>query len=100
MQEIPELVKFYNQYHSQKVEILAVNVGDNPGTVPAFVKKSQMAFPVLIDRRNSINSLYRVAGFPTTFIIDRHGKIRDIIVGSTNQATLAEKVETVLKDNL
>jgi peroxiredoxin len=98
VREIPELVKFYQQYHRRKVEILAVNVGDNPGTVPAFARKNKMAFPVLIDKSNSINGLYQVSGFPTTFIIDGQGKIRDIIVGATNLETLAAKVEGVLKE--
>jgi peroxiredoxin len=98
VQEIPELVKFYHQYHSRKVEILGVNVGDAPGTVPSFVQKNQMVFPILIDKSNSINELYQVSGFPTTFIIDRQGKIRDIIVGATNLETLAAKVEGVLKE--
>lgn len=81
VREIPEFVKFYNQYHPRRVEILAVNVGDNPKIVPISVKEYQMTFPVLIDKNNAISELYQVSGFPTTFIIDRQGKIRDIIVG-------------------
>lgn len=98
VQEIPELVKFYQQYHQRQVEILAVNVGDNPKEVPLFVKNNHMAFPVVIDKNNAVSNLYQVTGFPTTFIIDRQGKIKDIIVGGTNQATLAAKVETVLRE--
>ena len=98
VQEIPELVKFYKQYHQTQVEILAVNVGDNPKEVPLFVKNNQMAFPVLIDKNNAVSTLYQVSGFPTTFIINRQGKIKDMIVGGTNQATLIAKVETVLRE--
>jgi Peroxiredoxin len=94
--EIPELVRFYNQYHQRQVEILAVDVGDSPQEVPAFTAKNRMAFPVLIDKDNVVNSLYQIRGFPTTIIIDRRGVIKDIIVGATNQANLAAKVEAVL----
>jgi len=96
VQEIPELVDFYKQYHQRRVEILAINVGDNPNVVPLFVKEKQMSFPVLIDKNNWVNNLYQITGFPTTFIIDSQGKIKDMIVGGTNQAALAAKVEMVL----
>jgi peroxiredoxin len=98
VKEMPELVKFYNQYHKQQVEILAVNVGDNPQEVPKFTEKNQITFPVLIDKNDKISNLYQVSGFPTTFIIDAKGKIRDIIVGSTTEATLASKVDKLLQE--
>lgn len=96
--EIPEFVKFYQQYHHRQVEVLAVNVGDNPKDVPPFAKKNKMIFPVVIDKSNTVNSRYQISGFPTTFIIDRQGKIRDIIIGATNSSILAAKVEMVLKE--
>lgn len=95
--ELPELVKFYNQYHQRQVEVLAVNVGDNPKDVPAFAIKNQMAFPILIDKDNAISNLYQIRGYPTTIIIDRRGEIKDIIVGATNRAILTAKVEALLK---
>jgi peroxiredoxin len=98
VQEIPELVKFYKQYHQRQVEILAVNVGDDPKDVPLFAKENQMVFPVLIDKSNAVSTLYQVSGFPTTFIINRQGKIKDMIVGGTNQETLAAKVDAVLRE--
>ena len=96
VREIPELVNFYRRYHQRKVEVLAVNVGDNPKDIPSFVKEKQMSFPILIDKTNAVSSLYQIAGFPTTIIIDRQGKIQDIIVGATNQSVLAAKVEAIL----
>jgi peroxiredoxin len=98
VREIPEIVKFYNQYHSRKVEILALNDGDDPKEVPAFVKENQMTFPVLIDKNGAVSTAYQVSGFPTTFIIDQQGKIRDVIVGATDLSTLSAKVEAVLKE--
>jgi cytochrome c biogenesis protein CcmG/thiol:disulfide interchange protein DsbE len=99
VREIPELVGFYQQYHQRRVEILAVDVGDNPQKVPAFVRKNKMTFPVLIDKNNRVNALYQISGFPTTIIVDRQGMIREMIVGATNQAVLAAKVEPLLKED-
>jgi peroxiredoxin len=99
VREIPELVDFYNQYHQRGVEILAVNVGDNSKDIPPFAKKNKMIyFPILIDKNNAVSERYQITGFPTTVIIDRQGKITDIIVGATDQATLASKVGAALKE--
>jgi peroxiredoxin len=98
VREIPELVDFYRQYHQRGVEILGVDVGDNPKDVAPFAKKNQMSFPILIDRANTVSELYQIAGFPTTMVIDGQGKIRDIIVGATQKSTLAAKVESILRE--
>lgn len=98
VREIPELVEFYNQYSQQKVELLGIDVGDNPGDVPAFVRKNQMKFPILLDQGQSVSNIYHVSGFPTTVILNRNGKIADVIVGATNLDTLAKRVDIVLKE--
>ncbi len=98
VREIPEFVKFYQQYHQRQVEVLAVNVGDNPKDVPSFAKKNRMNFPILIDQNNKVSDLYQITGFPTTLIIDRRGVIQDIIVGATNQSTLTAKVKAILRE--
>lgn len=98
VREIPEFVKFYQQYHQRQVEVLAVNVGDNPKDVPLFAKKNRMNFPILIDQNNAVSELYQITGFPTTLIIDRRGVIQGIIVGATNLSTLTAKVNAVLRE--
>ncbi|HEX2952708.1 MAG TPA: TlpA disulfide reductase family protein [Bacillota bacterium] len=98
VQEIPELVKFYQQFAGQKVELLGVNVGDAPRTVPAFARSHQMNFPILYDRNNLVSTLYQIQGFPTTLIIDQKGIIRERIVGATNYSALQEKVQRLLKE--
>lgn len=98
VREIPDLVRFNDKYHQRGVEILAVNVGDNPKNVPSFIKKNNMNFPVLFDKGNAVSHLFQVSGFPTTFIINQQGKIKDIIIGATDQATLSAKVDAILKE--
>jgi peroxiredoxin len=98
VQEIPELVQFYQQFAGQKVELLGVNVGDAPRAVPAFARSHQMNFPILYDRNNLVSNLYQIQGFPTTLIIDQKGIIRNRIVGATNYSALQEKVQRLLKE--
>jgi peroxiredoxin len=96
IKEIPELMQFYDQYAGRKVELLGINVGDDPKTVPGFVLKNKMKFPILFDLNNRVSNLYQVQGFPTTIIVDHQRVIRDLIVGATNYSILAQKVEKLL----
>lgn len=98
VQEIPDFVSFYREYRDRGVAILGIDVGDDPGDLPAFVKKQQMTYPILIDKGQAISGLYRVSGFPTTFLIDRQGKIGEVIIGATNRETLKKRVEAMLAE--
>ncbi len=94
--EIPEFVEFNKKYATKKVKILAVNLGDEPQVVSDFAKKSDMVFPVLTDTTGKIGNLYQVYAIPTTFIIDRKGKIQATIKGSTSLTDLEAKVKPLL----
>lgn len=96
--EIPELVKFYNQYKTRGVALLAVNLQESRETVKAFAKKTGMRFPVLLDSSGKVAETYQVYAIPTTFILDRHGVIRELIQGGTDLATLRTKVGKLLAE--
>jgi cytochrome c biogenesis protein CcmG, thiol:disulfide interchange protein DsbE len=95
--EIPEFVKFFRKYSSQRVTVLAVNLRDQPKTVKSFADKAGMKFPVLTDTTGKVGDLYQVVSIPNTFIIDRKGAIRAVVRGAVNLATLEEKVQPLLK---
>ena len=96
--EIPELVKFYGEYKTKGVALLAVNLQESPEAVKAFAGKNGMRFPVLLDSSGKVAQVYQVYAIPTTFILDRHGVIRDLIQGSINLATLQTKVGKLLAE--
>lgn len=95
--EIPELVKLYQKYGSQKMALLAVNLQEDPGQVKAFAADKRMSFPILIDNKGQVANKYQVTGIPTTFIVDRQGYIRDFIVGGTTYGVLEAKIQPLLK---
>ncbi len=98
-QEIPHLVEFYRDYRNKGVQLLAVNCWENDGDwekVQDFAREKGMAFPILQDRKGDVANAYQVAGIPTTFILDRQGAIRKIIVGSTTRQTIEAAVRPLL----
>ncbi len=57
--------------------IYAVNVGEDENTIFAFTFSTgiELTFPVLFDSAGDVINDWAVRGLPTTFIIDRRGRI-------------------------
>ena len=73
-QEIPELAALDQELRRRGLVVLGADYGDQPETIPAFVKEFGMTYPVLLD--DELAETYGVVLFPTTVIIDRAGRIR------------------------
>ena len=85
--EMPSMETLYQRYKDQGLEMLAVNLGENTSTVQQFIQRNGYTFPVLLDRERKSGSLYGIEAIPTTFILDRQGKIIGRIVGSIHWDT-------------
>jgi thiol-disulfide isomerase/thioredoxin len=90
--EIPWFEKLHDQYAGQGLQILGVSADDLDKDDPAklftekrdiadFVQKMHMNYPVLIDADSIANSYGGLDALPTTFFIDKNGKIVASTVG-------------------
>ncbi|MGA2151469.1 MAG: TlpA disulfide reductase family protein [Geobacteraceae bacterium] len=78
------------------LSILAVNVGGDENSVRLFATNNGLTFTMLTDEHGMISRQYGVIGFPTIFIIDRNGVIRNKIVGDIETAYLFKLVSRLL----
>ena len=85
-QEAPELEKdLWQAYKARDVVVLGVATWarDNPmKRAEEFAREFKLTFPVLVDAENKVAEMYKVSGVPTTFIIDREGVVRELVVGA------------------
>ena len=86
--EIPALVKAYAEYHDQGLEIVAINMLEDPQRVAAFVEQFGMSFPVLLDRDGKVAQSYFVRGIPTSVFVDEEGIIQAVHVGLLTESML------------
>jgi cytochrome c biogenesis protein CcmG, thiol:disulfide interchange protein DsbE len=94
--EAPDLVQIHKHFGDQ-VEIWGVNatMGDSQEQVAAFIDKYKITFPVLVDPGGETNKKYGVMAYPTTFIIDGDGMIRDKIQGMVSAEQLDERLSEI-----
>ena len=71
--EFPSVGRVRKLFKPAAFEVLAVNVGEDPDVVFSFTGNTE--FPVLFDRAAKAMAAWSVMGLPTTFIIDRQGRL-------------------------
>ena len=73
--EIPRFVELQKQYADKGPVVIGVSLDEQgPEVVKKFVKQFGVNYPVVIGNEK-IADAYGIEGLPTTFVIDRHGRI-------------------------
>ncbi len=72
--ELPAMNRAAAQLVENGVGMLAINVGESPAEIAAFLQRVPIDFPVLMGSRRTFSS-WNVLGLPTTFIVSAQGKI-------------------------
>jgi peroxiredoxin len=80
-QEMPLLQQLYERYKDMGFTLLGVNVDEEPGAGDKVLKEIPVSFPVLYDSKNQVSQTYNVKAMPSTFMIDRDGKVRHLHKG-------------------
>ena len=81
--EMPSMEALYKALGPAGLKVVAVSV-DQPGMeqeIRDFVRDFRLTFETLYDDTGAIQSIYRSAGVPETFLIDRSGEIRKKMLG-------------------
>ncbi|AXI31244.1 thiol-disulfide oxidoreductase ResA [Priestia aryabhattai] len=94
-QEMPAMEKQYAAYKKQGVEILAVNVAETNIAVEQFAKQYGLSFPILMDKDSQVLGAYGIDPLPTTFLIDKNGKIVDSFIGGLEESKIKEYMEEI-----
>lgn len=95
--EMKNLVRIHDEYASKGIRIIAVDLGEEKERVIGFANEHRLAFPVLLDSKNEIKTLYHVRGLPTVYILNKDGIVTHIQIGSATEAMLKEKLAVRLE---
>jgi peroxiredoxin len=75
VQMAPELVRLYEAYHARGFEIIGIASNDPREKVAAFIAERRMPWTQTLESdKGPIATLYRVNGWPTSFLVGPDGK--------------------------
>ncbi len=76
VEELPSLNRLQERYADSDLHIVSVDFRETPQQMADFLERIPVAFPVLMDSSGKVALNWGVFSFPSTFIIDRQGRIR------------------------
>lgn len=94
--EMPAIQAAYQKHRADKLQVLAVDAGEEQNDVTAFGSSLNLTFDLLLDPGNSVNDLYQVRAYPSTFFVGPDGRVAALQIGSMTDAQLAEGLAKIL----
>ncbi|MCW8890071.1 MAG: TlpA family protein disulfide reductase [Sedimenticola sp.] len=80
--EMPSLNRGAAWLKQYDVELIAINVGENPKRVKKYLQEEPVDFPVLLDRDTEVSNRWDAMRLPITYVVDKEGRIVFRALGS------------------
>ena len=100
-EEAPVLEALWQEIRERGLVVLGLDAKDFRRDALDFAERFELTFPLVFDGPGDTVSPYGVTGFPETFVIDREGKVVDVLVGAVDsdeaRARLRRAVEEALE---
>jgi thiol-disulfide isomerase/thioredoxin len=100
--EFPSMERLRQQLANKPLVVLAVNEGENIETIEQFTSTLdlQPQFPILLDLEGEAMAFWPVRGLPTTFIIDKRGRMAFRAIGGRefDHPEMVHIIENLLKE--
>jgi cytochrome c biogenesis protein CcmG/thiol:disulfide interchange protein DsbE len=96
--EIPWFVEFQEKYKDQGFRVVGISIDDPPEALPPFAKRFTINYPLLVgaDREDVQKAYGPIFGVPTTFIIDRNGRICIRHIGQVGREQFESEIKSLL----
>ncbi len=98
---VPTLRRLYNDDRAQGLEIIGIHSPETPAEKQrAYVAENLRAQgrPVAVDNSFALWNAYGIDAWPTQLFFDRHGRLRKVIVGDSQDELVRATVEALLKE--
>ena len=86
---------------SRGLKVWAVNAKEEKQTAEKFVNQNNFTFTVPLDSAGQAMTDYKVTGIPTTVIVGRDGKIKNVFIGygPGSDKQIEDALEAALKES-
>ncbi len=79
---MPLVDKAHAEFGPKGLQVFAVNLRESEGDVRAFLVKTGVKVPVLLDHDGSVGAAYGASSIPLTVIVGRDGKVVRSLIGA------------------
>jgi thiol-disulfide isomerase/thioredoxin len=79
--EMPSMEKLHQKFKDKDFAMVTINLQESASQVKAFFKEYKLTFTALLDSTGDVGIRFRINAIPTTFILDKKGRIIAKVVG-------------------
>jgi cytochrome c biogenesis protein CcmG/thiol:disulfide interchange protein DsbE len=96
--ELPLLSKLAPRLRTRGIEVVAVNIDDDPARAAAFVQQKDIHLTIIADSGKKIVGRWEPPKMPSSYVIDRSGVVRAIHGGfeSGDEAKLESQLTSLV----
>jgi peroxiredoxin len=96
---MPHLQTLWEEHRDQGFQVIGINVDEDPQAAVDFAREHGIEFPLVRDGDRAVSKKYRVAGYPSHYIVGRDGRVHFSALGFTEDDALAvtQEVQTLLR---
>ncbi len=79
--EMPAMEKLHRRLKDKDFVMVAINMQESDAQVKAFFEKLKLSFTALLDSSGEVAAGFAVNALPTTFVLDKEGRIVGAAIG-------------------
>jgi peroxiredoxin len=98
-EEMPVLQSLYKRFGSKGLVVIGVSVDNDREKAKTFIDGLKVSFPIVHDADKSVAGRFKPPRMPTSYVIDKAGKIRFVHAGFRKEDAkkLEEEITKLLK---
>ena len=97
-EEMPALQTFYENHNADGFVLIGIDQEETLDVVQPFVAEFGLTYPVWLDAEYLAEREFKTSSLPTSFVIDRSGRVRLTWVGSITEKFLEKYVTKIIKE--
>ncbi|HLH39183.1 MAG TPA: TlpA disulfide reductase family protein [Bryobacteraceae bacterium] len=97
--EIPWFIDFQKNYKDRKFAVLGVSMDDDGWkSVKPYIEQRKINYPIVVGTEETSQLYGGIDSLPTTFIIDRGGRIAAVHTGLVSKSVYQDEINKLLDD--
>ncbi|MDR3700239.1 MAG: TlpA disulfide reductase family protein [Candidatus Sulfopaludibacter sp.] len=97
-EETPGFVRVAKEYEGNGFEVVGVSADEGPAPVRRFVDQFHVPYPVILPGADS-PLIAAVESLPTSFLLDRQGRVATVYVGAVSERQLRGDIARLLEEH-
>ncbi len=96
--ELPVLQAYFAAHQAEGFIIIGIDSQEKSDIVAKYIKTTDVSYPIWLDPKGEASMAFNSYTLPSSFVIDRNGKVRLAWTGAISKAMLEKHVTPIIQE--